>query len=127
MKTYSVTDVGMVRRINQDFVYVSEKPIGNLPNLFVVADGMGGHKAGDYASKFTVEILTRVLKHSSETDPERALVQAIKTANHELMQVASANEDLKGMADCGYSYVKENYTRAKVTGMYVKLVEELTR
>lgn len=97
MKTYSITDVGVVRKINQDYVYVSDKPIGNLPNLFVVADGMGGHKAGDYASKFTVEVLTRNLKHSSESDPERALVQAIKTANHELLKVAECNEDLKGM------------------------------
>ena len=54
MKTYSATDVGMVRKINQDYVYVSEKPLGNLPNLFVVADGIGGHQEGDYASKFTV-------------------------------------------------------------------------
>ena len=52
MKTFSITDVGMVRQVNQDYVYTTDKPIGPLPNLFVVADGMGGHKAGDYASKY---------------------------------------------------------------------------
>ena len=54
MKSYSLTDVGVVRKVNQDYVYTSDKPVGHLPNLFVVADGMGGHRAGDYASKYTV-------------------------------------------------------------------------
>ena len=50
MKSFSLTDVGQVRSQNQDYVYASEQPIGNLPNLFVLADGMGGHNAGDFAS-----------------------------------------------------------------------------
>ena len=51
MKTFSITDVGMVRQVNQDYVFTTGKPLGILQNLFVVADGMGGHQAGDYASK----------------------------------------------------------------------------
>ena len=39
MKSFSLTDVGQVRSQNQDYVYASEQPIGNLPNLFVLADG----------------------------------------------------------------------------------------
>ena len=50
MKTFSKTEIGLVRDVNQDCVYTSETPIGNLPNLLVVADGMGGHRAGEYAS-----------------------------------------------------------------------------
>ena len=42
MKTFSITDVGMVRQVNQDYVYMTDNPLGPLPNLFVVADGMGG-------------------------------------------------------------------------------------
>ena len=64
MKTFSITDVGMVRTVNQDYVFVTDKPLGHLPNLFVVADGMGGHQAGDYASKFTVDIIKRELRRS---------------------------------------------------------------
>ena len=52
MKTFSITDVGMVRQVNQDYVYMTDNPLGPLPNLFVVADGMGGHQAGDYASEY---------------------------------------------------------------------------
>ena len=41
MKVYSATDIGQIRKMNQDFIFVSSEPVGNLPNLFVVADGMG--------------------------------------------------------------------------------------
>lgn len=97
MKAFSITDVGMVRQVNQDYVYTSEKPIGNLPNLFVVADGMGGHQAGDYASKYTVEVLQKELRESTEKDIEKALVSAIKKANKELIREADSDEHLKGM------------------------------
>ena len=40
----AMTDVGRVRKVNQDYVYASDTPVGNLPNLYIVADGMGGHK-----------------------------------------------------------------------------------
>ena len=56
MKTFSMTDQGRAREMNQDFVFTSERPVGNLPNLFIVADGMGGHNAGDYASRYAIEI-----------------------------------------------------------------------
>ena len=46
MKVFSATDIGQKRTMNQDFVFASASPVGNLPNLFVVADGMGGHNAG---------------------------------------------------------------------------------
>ena len=39
MRTFSITDVGMVRQVNQDYVYTTDNPLGPLPNLFVVADG----------------------------------------------------------------------------------------
>ena len=41
MRIYSATDVGQKRKMNQDYVFASAEPVGNLPNLFVVADGMG--------------------------------------------------------------------------------------
>ena len=58
MKTFSITDAGAIREMNQDFYFSSDTAVGNLPNLFIVADGMGGHKAGDYASRYTIERLS---------------------------------------------------------------------
>ena len=84
MRTFSITDVGMVRQVNQDYVFTTDKPLGILRNLFVVADGMGGHQAGDYASKYTVEVLQRELKNSEGEDVEKVLVGAIKTATKRL-------------------------------------------
>ena len=40
IKTFSMTDTGQKRKVNQDYVFTSENPVGNLPNLFIVADGM---------------------------------------------------------------------------------------
>ena len=73
MKTFSMTDVGRKREINQDYVFATDEPLGALPNLLVVADGMGGHKAGDFASKYTVEVLEEELKHTLKENPEEIL------------------------------------------------------
>lgn len=97
MKTFFITDVGMVRQVNQDYVYATDQPLGALPNLFVVADGMGGHQAGDYASKYTVEVLQRELAESEGPDVEKELVLAIQTANKEIIRKASQDSHLKGM------------------------------
>ena len=92
MKTFSITDVGMVRQVNQDYVFTTGKPLGILQNLFVVADGMGGHQAGDYASKCTVEVMIKEIAKSEGEDIERVLVKAIKAANREIIKEASGDE-----------------------------------
>ena len=97
MKVFSMTDIGRKRHTNQDYVYTSHKPVGNLPNLFVVADGMGGHKAGDFASKFTVETLCKSIAGSFKTEPEQIVTSAIQTANHRLMEAALSDNRLEGM------------------------------
>lgn len=96
MKTFSMTDVGQVRQLNQDYLYTSEAPVGNLDNLFIVADGMGGHKAGDYASKFTVEHVVELIRNSKETEPVRIIEEAVEEANRQLLQKAE-DPELSGM------------------------------
>ena len=97
LKTFSITDVGMIRKINQDYVYTSEKPMGNLPNLFLVADGMGGHKAGDYASRCTVETICEMVEKSLEKEPAAILQKAIEAAKEQVYQMAKTDEQYEGM------------------------------
>ena len=97
LKTFSITDIGRKRKLNQDFVYTSEQPVGSLPNLFIVADGMGGHNAGDYASKVTVETIVEKIKVSTETERTHILEEAIVAANALIRTKARESADLEGM------------------------------
>lgn len=97
MKTFSLTDVGRVRESNQDYVYTSESPVGNLPNLFVVADGMGGHNAGDFASKYAVEQIVAYIEKAPMTSPVDLIRGAVTKANASLMAQAKSDVSLAGM------------------------------
>ena len=97
MRAFSITDVGMARSINQDCVFQTENAIGNLPNLFVVADGMGGHKAGDMASRLCVEALTGEIRALSLKTPVSILNEAITKANAVVYEEAAKNPDYHGM------------------------------
>src|SRR5699024_5853603 len=97
MRVYSATDVRQKRKMNQDYVFVSKDPVGNLPNLFVVADGMGGHNAGDFASSRAVQILVDEIRKDADFNPIKVLRHAIETANMEILERAQQDEALKGM------------------------------
>ncbi len=97
MKAYAATNVGLERSINQDYIYYSLDKTGCLPNLFVVADGMGGHKAGDIASRFTVENLVTLIRESKEKDLISIVNNAISDVNERLFDKASESADYEGM------------------------------
>ena len=97
LRSYAVTDIGRRRQINQDFVYLSETPVGNLPNIFIVADGMGGHNAGDFASRYAVETIVGEVKASFEKNPTIILGKAIDKDNACIRQKAGGDKTLMGM------------------------------
>ena len=78
LKTFSVTDIGKKRKLNQDYVFSSDRKIGNLSNVFIVADGMGGHNAGDFASSFTTQYVVREITSSDLTNPIKIIRNAIE-------------------------------------------------
>ena len=97
MNSYCLTDVGIKRSMNQDFVYASQQPVGNLPNLFIVADGMGGHNAGDLASRLAVETMIDHIESAKETKPVRLLAEAVAEANRAVYAKSMTDRGLTGM------------------------------
>lgn len=111
MKFHAITDVGRMRSQNQDNVYGTLNPTGGLPNLFLVADGMGGHNAGDYASQRAIELVLESMTLSLEKEPVRILRDAITKANQILYQEASNTREKSGM---GTTFVAAVIEREKL-------------
>jgi protein phosphatase len=94
----AVSDVGNVREVNEDYFYLDQAH--NI--LFMVADGMGGHNAGDVASKMVINIIKNYFndhfKHELSTDEIIELLKkAIEKANEEILKVSNEYENLYGM------------------------------
>ena len=89
-QSFSITDIGLRREMNQDYVFSSDLPLGPLSCLYLVADGMGGHRAGDLASKLTVETVVNHVSSSVGEEPEQLLREAFELANTKIRQTAAS-------------------------------------
>ncbi len=83
--------------MNEKTVFYSDTPLGNLPYLFVVADGIGGHSAGDYASSCTVRTIENEVMLNDETEPIKIMKQAVEAANAEVYRKAQTDPAYNGM------------------------------
>src|SRR5687768_7245566 len=113
-----VSDVGLQREHNEDsFVVLKEY------DLFIVADGMGGHRAGDVASKLATESIAEFFKSTSHEDvtwpfhfdtnlseEENRLVTGIRVANRQIFERSVRSRDCQGM---GTTVVGALYSRKK--------------
>ena len=101
MNAVGVTDIGASRSQNQDTISVLKQKVGPLPNLYIVADGLGGHKAGDTASNMAATSICDYIANSPEAtrfeDGLDVLVNAITKAGTDIFAAAEADEELKGM------------------------------
>ena len=88
---------GACGQLRRRYGAVKDKPVGPFPNLLVVADGMGGHKAGDFASKYTVKVVHEELEKTELDKPEEILKSIVSVANHKLIQAAQSDVKLEGM------------------------------
>ncbi len=92
----ALSDLGRTRRNNQDFLGVHESKEGGF-SLFVVADGMGGHAAGEVASKTAVKaVIDEFVSSSAESDGLRLAV-SIEKANTRVRDVAKSDISYQGM------------------------------
>ena len=95
-----LTDVGSVRQYNEDSIAIDPENAA-----MVVADGMGGHRAGEVASRIATEVIFNELKSyipefgnaASQLSPRLAIEQSIKRANKSVYEAAQANAAYQGM------------------------------
>jgi len=92
------TDVGLKRQLNEDNCNVLYGYLG-VPTCFVIADGMGGHKCGEVASKLAVDsVCNHLLKASWETEDISGLLKnIISSVNDEVYQFSLLDESTQGM------------------------------
>ena len=99
MRYFSTSDRGMIREINEDYCFSGEL---NGYILFILADGMGGHKGGEKASKKAIETIISVLteKLTEKMIPGQIMLllsEALECANREIISLAKADATLSGM------------------------------
>jgi PPM family protein phosphatase len=106
LEAFALSDPGLVRKGNEDG-YICNETLG----LFAVADGMGGHSAGEVASRLAVETVEGFIQRSHEDadcswpyglDPQLTLAgnrlrTAVQLANRRVFRAAESNDDYTGM------------------------------
>lgn len=90
LKVYTATDVGLVRAVNEDSFKIF------APNVYAIADGMGGYAAGELASKMLTDTVYSVL-HDKSCIEQEDLCLAIRKANENILSYANKSDELSGM------------------------------
>lgn len=101
IKAYGKSDVGMVREMNQDYYYISDDE--NEVKLYILADGMGGYKGGEIASKLAVTSAKNYIENNfTETPKDKdSLIQligsSVEYANMVVYEKSKEDPELEGM------------------------------
>lgn len=93
-----LSDIGQKRKTNQDAIYLNPEK-----NLFIVADGMGGHNGGDIASALAVKTIPEYVLGHSNQGPQQLLSEAISHANQAIKEEGKKNIKLEGMGTTAVS------------------------
>lgn len=109
MKFVAATNVGKVRKNNEDSYYIDEEGA----KLFILADGMGGHLAGEEASSMVTTLIPEQLSRLKDTTPLDEVISEIlgatQVVNHKIYQKSQEEEAFRGMGTTlSLGYVQED-------------------
>lgn len=91
---YAAKSIAGIKADNEDMVYI---PKGGEISLAIVADGMGGHVAGNVASKLAVETIVAELKRGGPGGPVALITNAVNKANTAVFELSQSKQALEGM------------------------------
>jgi PPM family protein phosphatase len=139
VESAGLTNIGRKRKINQDALFLDDRM-----GLYVVADGMGGHKAGEVASRIVVETLRDSMTDSkngpdamrvdSSLSPEaNRLLSAIRDANQNVFQTSREKDEYQGMGStvsavclCGDTIIGANVGDSPIYLIHRKHIDEIS-
>lgn len=127
MKISSATSVGLIRPLNEDALLVSELD-KNGTVLAIVADGMGGHNAGEVASGKAVGIVKEIVTGKRKKKAKNLLLDGIENANREIYEMSIHQNNLSGMGTTMTACIAEegHVTAAQVGDSRLYLIRENT-
>lgn len=134
MNLFAKTDLGRKRKMNQDYVFATESAIGPLPNLLLLADGMGGHKGGGFASQYLVETFQKYLRGAENDTPVRVIENGIRQINREMYDLSRTREELSGMGTTmvlafisGMTLTVANIGDSRLYVVHGRRIQQITR
>ena len=98
---FAKTDIGKVREQNQDYYYISEET--SEPKIYILADGMGGYKGGEIASKLATESVKNYIESNfcnitkEKEEILKLIASAVEYANMVVYEKSKENAELEGM------------------------------
>jgi serine/threonine protein phosphatase PrpC len=98
----NATDIGCERSVNEDYyVFIEprdEADFARRGRLVLVADGVGGHKGGEIASRLAAHTIRDVFLSSTAQNPRETLIEGFLQAHRRIQEHAASSPDLDGMA-----------------------------
>lgn len=107
VQEYHLSDIGKIRKNNEDFVLKADTPLGFA---YVLCDGMGGHAGGAIAAQLCAQTIIQTLQQTSEKEVEKAILSAINHANEVIHTCANTEPALRGMGTtCVVAVIQDKF------------------
>ena len=130
MVGYGGTDLGKKRENNEDNFFVNNNPLGPLKNLYIIADGLGGHNAGEVASSLSIQHFCDFVNNNNNLEfTQDYLADAIKYANTLVYHHSLENKESTGMGTtftcCSFDENNLYFAHAGDSRLYIMVEDNL--